>query len=109
MWKKLLALLLFVIATAPPAGAQREELQINLGQNPPLYAIAHLGIARYGQVARDSHPKQFAAVVFTNTFGDASAIIKGKSAREKLWVSLHFKLYSMNGTLPVSSNPFISS
>lgn len=69
MWKIVLAWMLLLAGFVQnPAGAQP--------QNPPLYAIAHLAIARYGQVAAQAHPKQFGAVVFTNTFGDAKEEVR---------------------------------
>lgn len=44
---------------------------ISVKAEPRYYGIANLGIAQYGQVAKEGHPQGFANVSFTNTFGNA--------------------------------------
>lgn len=102
MWKIVLAWMLLLAGFAQnPAGAQP--------QNPPLYAIGHLAIARYGDVAAQSHPKQFGAVVFTNTFGDAKEEIRQLLDTGKVPFIEYNLLWSDTHSFSRNDFPFIVS
>lgn len=85
MIKKLALSLIFFIGCYPPS---KPVLAENYN------AIANLGIAQYGDVAKVSHPKGLGNVSFTSTFSNAVPALDGLLATQKVPIQEYNLMWS---------------